>query len=111
MRGVRPACARDLEATRNMTSTAITSPGERVTVGCFLDPSLKRALIARAQANDRTLSAELRTAIRHHLDDHERTHPMHPDHDQPTGAEPSVGFDPGQPDPLPTPRPQPPVGN
>jgi len=40
-----------------------------VLVGAFVDPALKRALEARAEANDRSLSAELRTAIRRHLSD------------------------------------------
>ena len=52
-----------------MTAIDVTSPGERVMLGCFVDPVLKRALLRRALANDRTLSAELRTAIRRHLND------------------------------------------
>ena len=38
-------------------------------LSCVVDPHLKRALLKRAKANDRTLSAELRTAIRRHLND------------------------------------------
>ncbi len=45
----------------------VTSPGETVLVGCFVDPILKRRLLDRAKANERTLSGELRLAIARHL--------------------------------------------
>ncbi len=50
-----------------MTAIDVTSPGERVTLGCFVDRSLKRALLERARQNERTLSGELRVAIIQHL--------------------------------------------
>jgi hypothetical protein len=52
-----------------MRALDITTPGERVPLSCVVDPHLKRCLLERARANDRTLSAELRTAIRRHLND------------------------------------------
>lgn len=36
-------------------------------VGCLVDPRVKAALRARANANEGTVSDELRAAIRHHL--------------------------------------------
>lgn len=64
-----------------MTTTETVSPGERVTVGCFVDRTLKSALLERARENERTLSGELRVAITQHLNQTEGTHAMDPDPD------------------------------
>jgi hypothetical protein len=45
----------------------VTSAHARVPVCAFVDRTVKRELEARARANDRTLSAELRVALRAHL--------------------------------------------
>ena len=52
------------EATR---SELVASPGERVLVGAFVEPALKRTLVTLARRNDRSVSAEIRTALRRHL--------------------------------------------
>lgn len=66
---LRPRQSRGLvlKDAQRLQVDAVALPGARVLVGALVDPSLKRALEDLAEANDRSLSAELRTAIRHHL--------------------------------------------
>ena len=45
----------------------VSDPGPRVLVGALVEPALKRTLLAQAQRNERTVSAEIRLALRRHL--------------------------------------------
>lgn len=45
-----------------------SSSDSKAYLGAYLEPWLKRALLERARRADRSLSAELRIALRYHLD-------------------------------------------
>lgn len=81
----------------------VRSPGETVLVGCYVDRTLKRALVERARANERTVSGELRLAITRHLRDlrehgHDRVEnaafsPMSGHDSEPTGFSTAASTD------------------
>ena len=50
----------------------INSRADRVLIGAFVDPRLKRAVALLAESNGRSVSAELRTALRRHVCDERR---------------------------------------
>jgi post-segregation antitoxin (ccd killing protein) len=55
---------------------------ERVSVSAFVDPDDHERLVERARAEDRSVSAELRVAIREHLEHREVDRYL--DHARPT---------------------------
>jgi hypothetical protein len=46
---------------------APTRANEPVQIAAFVDPDMKRALLVSAERNERTLSGEMRIAIKTHL--------------------------------------------
>lgn len=51
----------------NREAETTGSSGARVIVGAYVDPRLKWLLVERARRSDRTVSAEIRVALREHL--------------------------------------------
>lgn len=45
----------------------VSSPNHQALIGTYVDPSLKRQAVELARNNDRSLSAEVRLALRRHL--------------------------------------------
>jgi predicted transcriptional regulator len=54
-------------------SQTVAAPGEHVLLGAYVDPRMKRRVVALAARNDRTTSAEIRQALRRHLAAETRT--------------------------------------
>jgi hypothetical protein len=50
-----------------MTNKAATRPVHHVAVGAFVPSGMKESLVQRARDADRTISAEIRVALRRHL--------------------------------------------
>ena len=56
-------------------ASPVTYPGELVVVAACIEPAMREALIERARENERTLSAEIRLALRTQLELSARSEP------------------------------------
>ena len=59
-----------------MTHKAATRPAHHVAVGAFVPKGMKESLVQRAREADRTISAEIRVALRSHLRAADRERPV-----------------------------------
>ena len=58
---------------KRLSCSGLMRTVERVSISAFVDPDDHEQLVERARLEDRSLSAELRLAIREHLRSGERT--------------------------------------